>query len=296
MYETLTKCPISGDDRLTPVKGFEDTYLVRSKSIGFVFCQRVPTSEELQAAYDGYRRDYDLAALTRIQYDAVIHSLEQYRSAGKMLDLGCGSGHFLEVAMARGWEAHGTETSAEAVALCEAKGITMSSASLIPEHYPDNSFDVVIMTELIEHVNNPREVLAGVRRLLRSGGAVYFTTPNFNSIERFVLKSRYGIITYPEHLSYFTPRVIDILFTQGGFRRARLWTQGISVFRIMQAWERRRPDLSEKGRSTSAEGTSESVRALVKGNPLSRAALAGLNGTLNLLGIGTSLRGVYVKS
>lgn len=295
-HQQLERCPVSGDNRLTPLKGYEATHLVRSRSVGFVFCRQVPSAEELRIAYDHYQRDYALAPLTRVQYSAVLASLQKYRTAGRVLDLGCGSGHFLDVAKERGWSAYGTETSDEAVTICRAKGISMTSSSLVPNEYEPGFFDVVIMTELIEHVNNPREVLAGVHRLLRPGGAVYFTTPNFNSIERFVLKSRYGIITYPEHLSYYTPPVIDILFKAMGFKREQLWTQGISVFRIMQAWERQRDTTTVSQPSSSAEAAAESVRSLVKQNAIFRAALAVVNGTLNLLGIGTSLRGIYVKS
>jgi 2-polyprenyl-3-methyl-5-hydroxy-6-metoxy-1,4-benzoquinol methylase len=136
--------------------------------------------------------------------------------------VGCGIGYFLEEAKKRGWEVYGTEFTDEAIEICEAKGINMQKGVLSPEDFDPNSFDVITSFEVLEHINNPQEEITNFHKILRKGGLVYLTTPNFNSLLRYRLKSAYNVITYPEHLSYYTKRTIHRLFKNKGFKNYKL--------------------------------------------------------------------------
>ena len=55
--------------------------------------------------------------------------------------------------------------------------------------------------------------------ILRDEGIIYVTTPNFNSLLRYKLKSNYNVITFPEHLSYYTPKTLARLFITNSFKK-----------------------------------------------------------------------------
>jgi 2-polyprenyl-3-methyl-5-hydroxy-6-metoxy-1,4-benzoquinol methylase len=135
-----------------------------------------------------------------------------------VLDIACGDGHFLERFKELGCQVYGTEYDRESTSICEAKGITMLSGSFMPQ-LPDRisaGFDLVILTEVIEHINNPNEVLGHIYKLLKPGGLIFITTPNFDSLERLILGPKWGIILYPEHISYYSPKTLDIYFNKTG--------------------------------------------------------------------------------
>ena len=285
-----TTCLVCQGEKLVPLSGFEKHHLTKCGSCGFVFCKPIPTQEELNAVYEGYGRNDYLSDLTIQAYERVLDSLEPYRKTNRLIDVGCGIGYFLEVAKKRGWEVHGTEFTEEAVRICESKGANMKLGVLNPDNYEPESFDVVCSFEVIEHINNPRQELSSFNKLLRKGGVVYCTTPNFNAVERYMLGSDWNILGYPEHLSYYTPSTLKKVFTVSGFKPKRVEATGISLTRIKKS----------QGKSTqatiSATSDDEKLRNQIAGNPVLGMAKDIINWKLTLFGVGNSLKGWFVKS
>ena len=98
----------------------------------------------------------------------------------------------------------------------------MHQGKLNPENYEPRSFDVIISIEVIEHINNPREEIQNFKSILRSGGGVYLTTPNFNAASRMVLKEKWNVLAFPEHLCYYTPKTIKHLFQLQNFSAVKI--------------------------------------------------------------------------
>ena len=274
---------------LKPLAGFEKHHLTKCSSCGFVFCKPIPTQDELNEVYEGYGRNDYLSDLTIQAYERVLDSFEPYRKTNKLIDVGCGIGYFLEVAKRRGWEVYGTEFTEEAVKICEEKGAKMELGVLNPSNYESESFDVVCSFEVIEHINNPLEELSSFNQILRKGGLVYCTTPNFNAVERFQLGAEWNVLTYPEHLSYYTPKTLTRVFKETGFNTKKVLATGVSVTRIKKS----------KGTSNqaivSATSDDEKLRNQIAGNPLLGIAKDIINWKLTLFGVGNSLKGWFVK-
>jgi len=284
-----TKCLITNAQDLYPLKGYEKNYLVKSKSSGFVFCSKIPTEEEILNHYNNYPIGYGAdSTITTIRINEVLDGFEKFRKNNKMLDVGCGPGLFLIEAKKRGWEVYGTEFTDKQLAYLKDKGINTLKGKLTNNSFEDGLFDVIISSEVIEHINNPVEEMQQFHRLLRKGGVVYITTPNFNALERYLFKGDYEIIEYPEHLSYYTPTTINLLLTNNGFEKLKITTTGVSIARIKKSLKRKNNE------STELVASDETLREQLE-TGYKRHIKSFINGMLNFLGIGNSLKVWYVK-
>ena len=123
---------------------------------------------------------------------------------------------------------------------------------------------------------------------LRTGGLTYITTPNFNAIERYLLKGNYNIIEYPEHLSYYTPKTIHLLLTTCGFKKLQTKTTGISISRIKNSLKK--DDKSHESNINNDESLRQSLEYGYK-----KHIKSFINWLLTLFGIGNSMKVWYVK-
>ncbi len=282
-------CLICQSGRLSDLETFASSYLCKCGSCGFVFSRKIPADEELNEHYLGYGRNDYLSPVTIKRYNELLDQFEKYRVTNRMLDVGCGIGYFLEEAKKRGWEVYGTEYTDVAVDICKDKGIIMHSGMLNTVNYDLESFDVITSFEVLEHIYNPLEELSSFYQLLRKEGAVYVTTPNFNSLLRYRLKADYDMICYPEHLSYYTPRTLKNVFEKSGFTVKKIETTGISFTRL-----KRGKGVSDQP-VISATSDDEKLRVEIEQKKHLQIAKRMINGTLTLFGIGDSLKGFFEK-
>lgn len=284
------QCLISGNKTLTPLKTYKDHYLVKCKESGFVFCSRIPSNEELTEHYNSYERNNYISPITVNNYQVLLKSFESYRDKGNILDIGCGDGYFLAEAKKMGWNVYGTEFTDEAITVCAAKGINMSQGPLDSANYNELSFDIITSFEVLEHINNPREEIDHINKMLRKGGLMYLTTPNFNALERYILKDKYSIIQYPEHLSYYTPKTLNYLYTSNGFKKQKIRTTGISLTRLKNGWKK-----YDEEPLVSAVSSDEILRSKLSSNKVLNKMKLIVNDLLSILGIGNSLKGWFIK-
>ncbi|MFT7296566.1 MAG: hypothetical protein ACI80P_001330, partial [Flavobacteriales bacterium] len=142
---------------------------------------------------------------------------------------------------------------------------------------------------VIEHINNPIEDVGHIRRMLRKGGLHYITTPSFNALSRYLLKADYNVIGYPEHLSYYTPRSLNYLLNQQGFRKLKCVTEGISISRIQKS--RKQGDF----KLNSKAAPDEKLRERTESKPFWKLIKRLANWSFRITGTGVTLKGWYVK-
>lgn len=190
---------------------------------------RIPDArldELYDAAYyrgEGFDRtvDYDaptapeVCAANAAIIDTVTEAAGGSIAGARWLDVGCGTGSLLEEARSRGALPFGTDTSSFAIARCTEKGLPLLEDASLAEH--EASFDVVSAIEVIEHVPDPKALLAFLRSRVRAGGVVYVGTGNWNLVRR----QRGTPYLMPEgHIQYFTPPVMRRLFAESSLREA----------------------------------------------------------------------------
>lgn len=254
---------------------------------GMVFMERIPTEEELDSHYSvySYSREITLSPLTIQSYNQLLDEFEAYRQNNRILDVGCGRGYFLEEARKRGWEVYGSEYSKRAIELLQSKGIQTHEGRIDQTAFGQLSFDIITSFEVIEHIYTPNEDLEQMHQKLRNGGLLYITTPNFNSLMRHLLKAKYNIIEYPEHLSYYTKKTLNRTVCKHGFSNIKFQSTGISISRFQQ---------SVTGQGQGAD-SDEKLRKILSSNPFMGLIKRILNSVLTLGNLGITLKGYYVK-
>jgi SAM-dependent methyltransferase len=286
----FSQCTICGNQHLKELPGYRLAYLVKCAGCGFVFSQKIPTQAELSAHYEGYGRNDYLSPITIKRYHEILDNLEKYRQSNRLLDVGCGIGYFLVEAKNRGWEVYGTEYNERAVDICQKKGIHMQLGMLNTAHYEPGFFDVITSFEVIEHINNPLQDVQKFHHLLARGGAVYLTTPNFSSVSKNYLGNRWNIITYPEHLSYYSASTLTHLFKINGFKKIKIETTGVSISRIKVS--KNQSDVNP----ISSDSEDEKLRILTETKWYMSLAKKFINGVLTLFKKGDTLKAIFVKT
>jgi len=281
--QALVACTVCGDRRLKPLRAYRRAHLVRCRGCGLVFADRRPTEAELADHYGGYSRaDHD-SPITRRRYRELLDGFEPYRQANRILDVGCGIGFFLEEAQGRGWEAHGTEFEQRAVEINRAKGLECVQAPIDAGTFEPGSFDVVTAFEVVEHVSDPLAEAAAIAAALRPGGLLYVTTPNFGALSRRLLRERWSVVSYPEHLTYFTPSTLCAWLERFGFAPVGVATTGVSFARL-----RGGPPAAAGG-----PGSDEQLREQIEGSRSLRAAKRAANALLGAARSGDTIKGRF---
>ncbi len=121
---------------------------------------------------------------------------------GRVLDVGCGLG-FLLSALDDGWEKHGVEVSA--FAADHARGVaSVYLGPLENAEYPSESFDLVVMHHVIEHIPDPVRTILEVHRILKGGGSLLLATPDFDSGCARRFGGNYRLLHDSTHISLFS--------------------------------------------------------------------------------------------
>jgi 2-polyprenyl-3-methyl-5-hydroxy-6-metoxy-1,4-benzoquinol methylase len=159
------------------------------------------------------------------RHGAELAPLNLFRKTGRVLDVGAGAGLFLASARSAGWEVAGVEIVEYGPVYAKRHfDIDIMCGTLQDSNFPSGHFDVVMLQDTIEHVLDPRGLLEEVHRILRPGGAVILSTPNFDSLSRRLFGKRWALISPAEHVHLFTLRSLLWLLTATNFRPFRLET------------------------------------------------------------------------
>jgi len=139
---------------------------------------------------------------------------------GKLLDIGCGPGFFLQAASDKGWEAFGIDVSEYAVDYAKRElGLKhVICDSKIPEKWSSHTFDVITLWAVIEHLPDPLSIMKSLTPRLKNDGILCLSTGNWNSIAARYKKENWRLMTPPGHLFFFTKKTIGQLLEKAGLQ------------------------------------------------------------------------------
>lgn len=189
-----------------------------------------------------YVRDVDEFGAHKPVYDLHDWDLDSIRAslaghgAKSLLEIGCGTGVFLAKAKEHNFDVHGLELSEYAAGFVRDLGIPVDTKSIEDADFPDGSWDVIVMREVIEHLPHPLESLKTVYRWLKPGGVLFMATGNYDCPERKV-KGKDWFYFMPEgHLYYFSNRTMRKYLEKVGFRTIRVTNQGDLLMEMLRKW------------------------------------------------------------
>jgi SAM-dependent methyltransferase len=153
---------------------------------------------------DGYSDYLGAEPVLRREFARSLDFIRRFRPAGKLLELGCAYGFFLQEA-ARYYEVAGIELAADAAAHCRRAGLNVLHGAADAANLRQvGQVDVIVMLDVIEHLLEPRETLALCRQQLNPGGIIVITTGDFASMAARLAGARWRLMTPPQHLWFFT--------------------------------------------------------------------------------------------
>ena len=268
------------------------------KNCGSIYSSHLPMGEEAED-YDEYYTEANLqvpAFIAKI-LDGIIEGFSPYSSTGRLLDVGFGSANLMQVARDKGWQAFGAEVSKPAVEHAKKLGFTdVFHGELSEAKYPDNYFDVITASEIIEHCPQPEILLNEVIRILRPGGLFWATTPSAKGLSYQLTGLDWTTICPPEHLQLFSKKGVRLVLEKAGFSRLDIQTLGFNPLEVVNTYRNR------LGKKTEAEKidfnrveTGYALNESLTKSPSRQKVKNLLNGTLNVLSIGDSLKIKAVK-
>ena len=230
--EKYVKCNLCGSDNTNLLYTKDSFKIVICKNCGLVYINPRLDSKTLDQLYNKDNKDFDDQHFkTNINYyintkkddkktfERRLNLIQKYKKQGKLLDIGCSIGTFLDIARKNGWDTFGIDLSKASIDYCTKElKLNVKQGKLEDIKFPSNSFDVVIMSDLLEHVPNPMATLKEANRILKKDGLLFITTPNIGSTTARLMKTRWVHLKPREHIYYFTPKTIEKALSKTGFK------------------------------------------------------------------------------
>lgn len=243
MNSMLLNCPVCNSKKLSQKPfgyNFNHKWLGANEcgKCGVIFIHPQPTQEELKQLYSreyfegdfrcGHAGSYfDDNTIDKLSDNSFIKKINQYKDNGKLLEIGCAGGIFLNTARKEGYEVYGVEYSNDAAELARNKfNLDVVTGELKEGMFQPEMFDIVFMGDVIEHLPDPMSTLKLINSILKINGMLVIVCP----IQTNTIFSRLGFMLYeilkkkvtvdlpPYHLFEYRPKSLSWLFQSAGFK------------------------------------------------------------------------------
>ncbi|MEG0948391.1 MAG: class I SAM-dependent methyltransferase [Bacteroidales bacterium] len=265
-------CPVCGGHEMKNFLHCSDHYasgetyaLMRCTGCGFIFTQDFPDESEIGRYYE--TPDYVSHSDTRKGLmNKVYHGVRRFMlnrkgkmtegllagKKGTILDIGCGTGYFLDTMKQRGWNTLGVEKSTLAAkAARDHFGLTVVED--LREVTQEYTFDVISLWHVMEHLQDLPTVFGRLRSLLKEEGKLIIALPNSSSYDAGYYKEYWGAYDVPRHLWHFSPDTFAKLACKEGFIVEKFAPMPFDAFYVSM--------LSEKYKGNKADF----IRGIIRG-------------------------------
>jgi 2-polyprenyl-3-methyl-5-hydroxy-6-metoxy-1,4-benzoquinol methylase len=239
---TLTKKDFNPDVIAKNLTNTLDNYKKHSRIVRCLVCQLVYTNpmENITSLLKGYKDVVDTEYIITEKYRKVVllehlEKIQEYKKNGRMLDVGCFAGFFLEVAKKSGWKTYGIEPSIWASEIAKKRKIKIISKSIEAAKFT-HRFEVITMWDVIEHVKDPYEVLKKCYDALEKDGIIAIGTPDISSVVATILGKNNPYLVRM-HLLFFSPKTLETMLENIGFTVIKKYKYG-RIFPLSYIFDR----------------------------------------------------------
>ena len=234
-------CAVCGESRPEKFKIWFDGYLKLYCCKGCGFVSQFPGPGKYTIITE-YKNKYSLNFLKQGQdfmypkrrraLQDIVDRITKYKATGDILDVGCGDGHFLYLSSKKGFNCYGVEDSEILSSYASSKsGAKVIQGLYNKKMFPKNSFDIISLIQVLEHISTPINVLKTVSYHLRSNGILVIEIPSISAphflayrltkIKKFV-KPPNGVIY--SHFGYYNPKSLLELTQKCSFKKKEFIT------------------------------------------------------------------------
>ena len=171
-------CNLCGADDAGLVATQNDYRMVECRRCGLVYADPRPTPEILIGLYDGYHQreskdEHTWERLMAPNFSEVSALLDDmFPGKGRLLDIGCGYGHFIELMKSKGWAASGIEPSERTSEYALSKGLDVKRTVIEDASFSENSFDAITAFYVLEHLFDPLAALNKIKKCSSPAGCL----------------------------------------------------------------------------------------------------------------------------
>ena len=241
------KCPVCELDDAQPVgaggdyeyRTSPDVFAAgRCRSCGVIYLNPRPAVSEFETIYPANYHAFDFAAAdygivykirARLEAKRLLSWCGGLPSDARILDVGCGDGFHLKLLReygAKSWTLEGVDLDRRAARMAEKSGLQVHLGNVKNLDLSENGYDLAIMIQTIEHVENPEKILSAVKRILKPNGRLVIVTDNTDSFDFGLFKkSFWGGYHFPRHWNLFNRKSLTKLAEKTGFQIADFKTQ-----------------------------------------------------------------------
>ncbi|MCF3108623.1 class I SAM-dependent methyltransferase [Niabella sp. CC-SYL272] len=245
-------CPVCGSAQIRPVFLVKD-YTVSGevfpveecRSCSLRFTQDVPDQLSIGPYYKSedyishsntrkgfISRMYQMVRTRTTQQKAALVERYAQKRKGLLLDLGCGTGTFLNTMKNRGWEVAGLEPDADARKMAK----QLYHLDIAPSHelYQLNGeqFDAITLWHVLEHVHELHAYMEQLKKILKPDGVLLIAVPNYTSGDADVYEQYWAAYDVPRHLYHFSPKAMEVLTERHGLRIKKMLPMWFDSFYV----------------------------------------------------------------
>lgn len=177
------------------------------------------SKEEQESRIANYKKEY-----ARAKQHA--DELKLFKESGRLVDVGCSYGIFVKAAQDEGFDASGIEPAKNAAAYAKQKfHVNVFQGTLDEAKVKENTYDIVTLYDVLEHIPNLKPFLKEIRRVLKPGGFLVVQSPNVESYAFQILKTNWNWLLVPNHLWHFSKKSLSNVLEENGFTIKKVITE-----------------------------------------------------------------------
>ena len=248
-------CNLCGSKETRHLFTIQSLNLVKCKKCNLVYVNPRYTETELKSIYEenyfenprfyedglghyGYDQYFLDKENIQMNFEHRLNTIMKLTKSGRLLDIGCAAGFFLDLARKRGWKVSGIELSPDAIKFSKEKlKLSVKKGDIDKTKLSRSLYEAVTLFDVIEHLPNPYKALRKINASLKPGGIIVITTPDVGSIAARILgKNWLEFKRIREHIYFFSRETISKMLEKSGFEVVKIETTG-RYFTLKSAFE-----------------------------------------------------------